>query len=142
MKRQSISRSLRRRVRDAAQYRCGYCLRSEELTGERMTIEHIHPQSRGGPSSEDNLWLACRRCNEFKGVQTHAIDPATGKRTRFFNPRTQLWDEHFGWDESGALIRGLTPVGRVTVMALRLNNPEIVVARRLWVAAGWWPPEE
>lgn len=120
--RQGISRSLRRRVRDAAQYRCGYCLRSEELTGERMTIEHIHPQSRGGPSSEENLWLACRRCNEL----THALDPATGKRTRFFNPRTQLWHEHFGWDESGALIRGLTPAGRVTVTALQLNNPEIV----------------
>jgi hypothetical protein len=59
-----------------------------------------------------------------------------------FNPRRQLWDEHFCWSESGTEIWGTTPAGRATVVALRLNNPEIVMARRLWVTAGWWPPEE
>ncbi len=106
-----------------------------------MTIEHLHPESRGGMTIESNLWLACRRCNEYKGAQTHAIDPLTGKRVRLFNPRTQDWGEHFFWDESGTEILGLTPTGRDTIAALRLNNPEIRSARRLWVAAGWWPPE-
>jgi hypothetical protein len=107
-----------------------------------MTLEHIRPESRGGLTSEKNLWLACRRCNEYKGTQIDAYDPLTGKRVRLFNPRTQLWSEHFTWDESGIEIQGVTPTGRATVVALRMNNQEIVIARRLWVAAGWWPPEE
>ncbi len=67
-----LSVNLQRRVRAQAHHRCGYCLRSEELTGERMTFEHIHPVSRGGLTVEENLWLACRSCNEHKGVKIHA----------------------------------------------------------------------
>lgn len=142
MKKQYIPASVRRRVRERARYRCGYCLRTEELAGERMTFEHIYPESRGGLTIEQNLWLACRRCNEYKGTQTRAIDPLTGQRIELFNPRIQSWSEHFAWDETGTEILGLTPTGRATVNALRLNSAEVVVARRLWVAAGWWPPED
>jgi hypothetical protein len=42
-------------------------------------------------------------------------------------------------------IEHLRPValgGRATVDALKLNNPEIVAARVLWVGAGWHPPAE
>jgi hypothetical protein len=142
VKKQRIPAHLRRRVREQAKYRCGYCLRPEDLTGEQMTIEHIQPESRGGLTIESNLWLACRRCNEYKGNQTNAHDLITGKNVQLFNPRTQSWAEHFTWNESGTEIQGVTPTGRVTVVALRLNRQEIVVARRLWVAAGWWPPED
>jgi hypothetical protein len=107
-----------------------------------MTIEHIKPESRGGLTIEQNLWLACRRCNEYKGNQTHARDLKTGKNVQLFNPRTQAWAEHFSWNDSGTEIRGVTPTGRATATALRLNRQEIVVTRRLWIAAGWWPPEE
>jgi hypothetical protein len=34
----------------------------------------------------------------------------------------------------------LTATGRATIAALRLNNPETVAARSLWVQAGWHPP--
>lgn len=140
MKKQRISTSLRRRVREQARRRCGYCLRAEEFAGERMTMEHLHPESRGGLTIESNLWLACRSCNEYKGTQTHARDPLTGKRIRLFNSRMQEWDENFIWDENGTEILGITPTGRATVVAMCLNNPEIRSARRHWVAAGWWPP--
>ncbi len=106
-----------------------------------MTIEHLHPESRGGLTIESNLWLACRRCNEYKAAQTHAPHSLTGKRVRLYNPRTQDWAEHFIWNESGDELIGVTPTGRATIVALRLNNVEIRFARRLWVAAGWWPPE-
>jgi 5-methylcytosine-specific restriction endonuclease McrA len=94
-KKRYISADLRRRIRERAQYRCGYCLRAEELAGEQMTIEHIRPESLGGLTVEQNLWLACRRCNEYKGTQTHVPDLLSGKRVRLFNPRTQSWTEHF-----------------------------------------------
>ncbi|MBI3762261.1 MAG: HNH endonuclease, partial [Chloroflexi bacterium] len=95
MKKRRVPATLRRRIREQAQYRCGYCLRTEELAGERMTLEHIRPEARGGSTIERNLWLACRRCNEYKGSQTHADDPLTAKRVRLFNPRLQTWAEHF-----------------------------------------------
>jgi hypothetical protein len=57
-----------------------------------------------------------------------------------FNPRKQKWYEHFRWSEDGTKIIGLTPCGRATVNALRLNNSLAIVVRKNWVKAGWHPP--
>ncbi len=137
-----VSPALKKRIIQAAGHHCGYCLRSEALLGMPMTLDHIIPQAAGGPTTEENLWLACRRCNEFKGTQTHAREPQTGEWVALFNPRQQVWTEHFVWSEDGTEILGRTACGRATVIALQMNNPEIVVALRLWVSAGWWPPQD
>lgn len=142
MKKSWISRSLRERVSKQAQYRCGYCLTSQRIIGMPMEIEHIIPESVGGPTMEENLWLACRRCNRFKGIQTHAIDPKTELTVPLFNPRTQAWKKHFTWTDDGVKIIGKTANGRATVEALRMNNKIIMDARRLWVQVGWHPPED
>lgn len=120
--------------------RCGYCQTSAELIGQPLTIEHIIPVARGGDSSLENLWLSCRRCNQYKGAKIEDVDPETGQIVPLFNPRTESWAEHFQWSGDGTLVIGLTAVGRATVQALRLNNPEIVPARRIWVSIGWHPP--
>jgi 5-methylcytosine-specific restriction endonuclease McrA len=44
--------------RDA--YTCQYCGRN---SGERMTIDHVVPKSRGGRTVWDNVVSACRACN-------------------------------------------------------------------------------
>ena len=106
-----------------------------------MTVDHIVPLAAGGTNIEENLWLACNRCNGFKGVQTRATDPLTGEPTALFNPRLQSWTDHFAWSDDSTAIIGRTPVGRATIDALKLNNPEIVVTRRLWVQVGWWPQQ-
>lgn len=107
-----------------------------------MVIDHIIPEAAGGRTLEQNLWLACHSCNEFKGAQTRARDPHTGQRVQLFNPRTQRWLEHFSWSDDGTQVVGLTSCGRATIMALKLNNDEIVLARGLWGSVGWWPPED
>jgi hypothetical protein len=104
-----------------------------------MEIEHIIPLVAGGTDTEENLWLSCRRCNGFKGTQTHAPDEITKQQTALFNPRAQSWQEHFQWSEDGTELIGLTACGRVTIAALKMNNSEIIVTRRLWVSVGWWP---
>ncbi len=134
--------ALRARIAQQARYRCGYCLRSEELMGMPMEVEHIIPVAAGGPTVEENLWLACRRCNDFKGALTQALDPQTNEPVPLFNPRTQIWFEHFVWSDDGIHILGTTSSGRATIVALQLNNPEIIVTRRLWVSVGWWPPAD
>jgi len=55
----------------------------------------------GGETTRANLWLACRPCNEYKGTQTQADDPETGKTVSLFHPRKQVWSEHFCWSGDG-----------------------------------------
>jgi hypothetical protein len=137
-----VPRKLKALISSQAGYRCGYCLSPEHLMGAPMTIEHLVPDSKGGKTVEENLWLSCDRCNVFKGAQTTALDPKTGKETPLFNPRHQKWQEHFRWRSDGLEIEGITACGRATIVALQLNNPYIVTTRQQWVSAGWWPPQE
>lgn len=137
-----VPAKLRRQVAADAGHRCGYCLSNELLTGVSLTVDHIVPTAKGGTTERDNLWLSCRPCNEFKGIETHALDPQTGELAALFNPRHQTWTEHFAWSSHGTQVEGLTPTGRATVVALRLNRPLLVRARRRWGAAGWHPPAE
>lgn len=44
-------------------YKCQYC----GIKGERMmTVDHVIPRSKGGPSTWENLVCACMRCNNRK----------------------------------------------------------------------------
>ena len=137
-----IPQSLRRRVANQARYRCGYCLSQEAVVGSPMELDHLFPRSLGGPSVEGNLWLTCSLCNEHKGARIAGVDPETGLLVRLFNPRHQVWQEHFAWTDSGTRIAGKTAIGRATVEALELNRPSLVESRRIWVEAGWHPPAD
>ena len=137
-----ISKALRDRVRLDAQNRCGYCRSQQRYVLGLLEIEHIIPTARGGSDRQDNLWLACRLCNNFKGAKTWGQDPETQTDIPLFNPRTQNWNEHFCWNEEGVYIVGLTKIGRATVVTLKLNHPIAVTVREAWVAAGWHPPQD
>jgi len=69
--------------------------------GTPMEIDHIIPRALAGPTAEDNLWLACSLCNNHKGDQIAATDPLTGELVRLFDPRHQVWSEHFAWTADG-----------------------------------------
>lgn len=138
----SIPADLRRRVSIEARQRCGYCQTQELVIGSPLEIDHLVPESLGGLTVLDNLWLACSPCNDHKSNRLLLVDPISGDRVPIFNPRQHSWREHFAWSLDSTRIDGLTPVGRATVAALRLNRPSLVLARGLWVAAGWHPPAE
>ena len=125
---------------EAARHRCGYCLTAQRIIGPLLEIEHIVPEAHGGSDDEQNLFLACPMCNSHKADRQEAVDPDTLVLVGLFNPRTEVWHEHFEWIEDGTVIRGKTPSGRATVAALVMNHPDVVAARRLWVIAGWHPP--
>ncbi|MGK7873792.1 MAG: HNH endonuclease [Xenococcaceae cyanobacterium] len=143
MARTYIRVEIERRVRAAAGNRCGYCLSPQHLVMARLEIEHIIPISKGGSNDESNLWLACPICNRYKSDKTTVVDPETGETVGLFNPRTQVWFEHFQWTEDGLRIVGKTPIGRATVAALHLSDdPDALEVRSYWVMAGWHPPED
>jgi len=136
-----IPKDVERRVRTAAQNRCGYCLSPQHLVMARLEIEHIIPVSKQGGNDESNLWLACPLCNGHKGNKTEAVDPETNRIVALFNPRTQMWAEHFRWSKDGIRIIGRTPTGRATVEALRLSDDsDALEVRSYWMMAGWHPP--
>lgn len=135
-----IPESLKAQIRDCDRQQCCYCLTSEANSGPPMSFDHIHPQSKGGATSFENVCLACRSCDEYKSDLTEAQDPLTGEIVSLFNPRTQQWLEHFAWSLDATRVEGQTPTGRATIAALRINNPVIVPARSRWVISGWHPP--
>jgi hypothetical protein len=60
-----------------------------------------------------------------------------------FNPRKQVWLEHFTWDDGFTHVIGLTATGRATIAPLRMNdNQRAVNARRNFIKAGWNPLHE
>ncbi|HEY52595.1 MAG TPA: HNH endonuclease [Caldilineae bacterium] len=141
MNRSRISAKLRQQVAEDAGHHCGYCLLDEVLSGVSLAVDHIIPIALNGGTTRDNLWLACRSCNEFKGSKIQAEDPVTGQLAPLFDPRRQDWSTHFRWSKDKTEIEGLTPTGRATVDALRLNRPALVHSRRRWVSVGWHPPK-
>jgi hypothetical protein len=138
----SISKSLRQQVINEAGYRCEYCRTSSRLTGMPLVMDHILPSSLGGNDERENLAACCYRCNEFKGAKITANDPVKNESISLFNPRLQRWLDHFQWANGGTHIIGITAIGRATVLALRLNNEDVVQARAIWISLSWHPPND
>jgi HNH endonuclease len=141
----SISSTIRLRIRHRANFLCEYCHSSEEASTSLFTLDHLIPQSLGGDDSEDNLALACHRCNGRRYNFTDGIDPETKTPVALFNPRIDLWSDHFIWSANGQNILGITAIGRATLNRLDLNDEfhddgSIQRARRLWIRGGWHPP--
>lgn len=111
------------------------------LTGHDFTIDHITPEAEGGSNDFSNLCLCCFWCNNFKRDHLQLFDVFTRQNARLFNPRLDNWEEHLRWSLTQTRIIGRTAIGRVTVIALRLNRPTLVRARLLWVRHGLHPPE-
>jgi hypothetical protein len=143
MARAYIPLEVDRRVRAAARNRCGYCLSPQHLVMARLEIEHIIPIARGGSNDEANLWLSCPICNRYKSDKTTGFDVEAKQMAVLFNPRTQIWSEHFYWSEDGLRIVGKTSIGRAAVLALHLSDdPDALEVRSYWVMAGWHPPDD
>lgn len=136
-----IKQDLDAKIRVQAENRCGYCLVPQKLVSYKLEIEHIFPQDKGGTSEEVNLWLACRQCNLSKGVKTQGFDTVTFERVKIFNPREQMWVEHFKFSEDETEIIGKTKCGRATVSALQLNSNLQRTAQEFWKLTGIFPPE-
>lgn len=136
-----IPTTLRRDIREHFDNCCAYCRSAEALTIVTFEIEHIVPYSAGGPSLFGNLCLACPSCNRYKSTHQQAIDPESQEQVRLFHPQQDVWGQNFFWLEDGSVLEGRTPTGRATIAALKMNRPQLVRLRRLWIKLGKHPPE-
>jgi HNH endonuclease len=135
-----MHKRLARAVRERADHRCEYCrVPQSSYPTVVFPIEHIIARQHRGPTELRNLALSCLHCNSFKGPNIAGLDPANRKLTPLFNPRRHRWSRHFRWD--GPLIVGRSPVGRVTVEVLNMNDPDAISVRASLIDEGIFPPD-
>lgn len=126
-------------IANRANYRYEYCRAPESVFNFHFEVEHIIPVSLDGSDDEPNLALSCQSCNVFKSDCIAVFDEVTQSQIPLFNPRQDDWDEHFSVNIETAEIVGVTPIGRVTVIQLRMNSAAQIRARLQWIRLELFP---
>ena len=133
-----MDRPLRDQVWQRAMSRCEYCQMPQLFTDASHEVDHVIAEKHRGPTTPENLALACFPCNNHKGPNIAGVDPDSGLMTRLFHPRQDRWSEHFAWQ--GPVMIGLTAIGRATVEVLEINLRHRVIHRQALIEEGVFPP--
>lgn len=112
----------------------------QALQGATFHIEHIVPKTAGGETVSSNLALACPGCNLHKSDRILVADPDSSDFVPLFNPRIDVWSQHFDW--SGYRLLGKSQIGRATISALHLNSERRLRIREVEERFGLFPPQE
>jgi hypothetical protein len=123
-----VNAELIRQVWQRGQRRCEYCHLPALVYPLPFHVDHIIARQHGGATVLENLALACLHCNRHKGPNIAGHDPATGELDRLFHPRLDVWSEHFAW--AGVELIGRTQIGRITIQALAINDPDFLAVRQ------------
>ncbi len=134
-----IPATLVRAVIDRAGNLCEYCQLPQATQEATFHVDHILPRVQEGPTTLENLALACVTCSLKKSARTHAIDPQSNVEVRLFNPREDVWADHFAFGDAGRIV-ARTEIGRATVDLLAINRPAIVMIRIELEILGRFPP--
>jgi 5-methylcytosine-specific restriction endonuclease McrA len=121
----NAKRSFREREREAGRTKCYICGREMdfepagshwnttqrdqgELEGDDRgqselyaTVEHVWPRRLGGINRDDNLWLACDRCNGVKDDALTGSDFHFERFVRAERPSLTIEDQMIAWYGSG-----------------------------------------
>lgn len=132
-----IAEALRQQVIERAHGCCEYCRIDQDDVLLPHEIDHIIAEKHRGQTVAANLCLSCIYCNRNKGSDISSIDLETMQLARLFNPRTDIWSEHFRL--TGNRIEPLTSEGRVTEFVLQLNSPAQLERRAILIPLGRYP---
>jgi hypothetical protein len=135
-----VPADLRRLVKSRANGLCEYCLIHEDDTFLSCQVDHVISEKHGGVTEKHNLANACSFCNRSKGTDIGSIVTSTAEFVRFFNPRSDLWADHFVLQ--GVRIVPRTTVGEVTAKILALNSTERILEREALQSVGRYPAPE
>jgi hypothetical protein len=135
-----ISPALRASVAARAYHVCEYCLLHEDNSYLDFEVDHIISLKHEGLTALDNLAYTGFHCNRHKGSDLGSLARRTRLLTRFYNPRTDHWADHF--DLQDGRIESLTDIGEVTVRVLDLNHPNRLLRRQILADAGRYPTVE
>lgn len=135
MKKEIIPKGLRKEVADRAKDRCEYCLMPSALATYKLQVDHIIPEKQKGPTTSDNLALACKPCNCKKGYSVVRYYYESSKAVMLYNPRKQAWADHFELLNSGE-IKCLTETGTATAEVLDFNIQARIEFRERMISNG------
>ena len=74
----------------------------------------------------DQVWLRAASCCEYCQMP------------HLFHPRSDVWVEHFQW--AGAVLTGVSAIGRATVRVLEINVRHRVIHRQALIEERVFPP--
>ncbi|MCD9187781.1 MAG: HNH endonuclease [Pyrinomonadaceae bacterium] len=134
-----INEKVRTFVETRAEGICEYCLINISDTYFGGEIDHIISLKHGGKSVEENLAVTCQPCNRNKGSDLGSISIVSNELVRFFNPRKDIWCEHFKL--VGAEIVSLSEIGEVTAKIFGFNDDERVLERKGLIEIEHFPSE-
>ncbi len=134
-----VGADLRRLVFARAESLCEYCLIHDQDTFFGCEVDHIISEKHGGQTEALNLALACLFCNRNKGSDIASVVPGTDRLVRFFNPRTDRWNEHFRLSRDGITIVPLTECGEGTIRIFGINHGERLLERHTLRDIGRYP---
>lgn len=137
----TISKKKRAEIEKRANGLCEYCQLPHKLSSSPFVIEHILPISKGGTDELENLALACSACNNSKYNKTEAFDRLGDKTIALYNPRKDVWKEHFAWNSDFSEIVGLSEKGKITIKTLKMNRERTVIIRKFLYLVGEHPPK-
>ena len=135
---QWIPAALRTAAARRAEDRCEYCRVPEEAVLLPHETDHIIAEQHGGETVFENIAYAWFGCDRYKGPNVASVAAETGRIVPLFNPRIDMWDQHFRAD--GPSVVPLTDVGRATTAFLRFNAPQRLLVRQVLRQTGRWRP--
>ncbi|MEA5460986.1 HNH endonuclease signature motif containing protein [Arcicella sp. LKC2W] len=123
-----ISEKDRQFIAQCASYCCEYCLYSDDDTLFKHQIDHIISLKHGGSSDLENLAYACFLCNNSKGSDVGTILLPGTTFIRFYNPRTDNWNDHF--ELYHGVIYAKSQIGQATIKILEMNNVDRIMEKK------------
>lgn len=129
MSRKYINKVKREKIAARALFRCEYCKIHHDDLFVGFEIDHIIALKHGGSDKFENLAYACPHCNANKGTDLTSISKQTQEIIPLFNPRKEVWEEHF--HASNGELLGITEVGKVTINLLKMNHIDLLILRKL-----------
>ncbi len=87
MPRRRVTAKQRRAVVERASDCCEYCRSQARYSTQSVSVEHILPRDKGGPTTLDNLALACQGCNNHKHVKAEAYEEVNKVLAPLYDPR-------------------------------------------------------
>lgn len=96
-------------------------------------FDHIKSIKHSGESIIENLAYSCPECNLNKGSDLATLNNQN-ELIRFFNPRIDIWEEHFLLNEG--LIIAKTEIGEATIKIFKMNDIERLIFRKQVIELG------
>jgi 5-methylcytosine-specific restriction endonuclease McrA len=122
-----ISESLKKSVIQRANYCCEYCLMENDVSFIPHQIDHVISLKHEGDTSLENLAYSCFSCNNNKGSDIGTMLLPNKIFIRLFNPRIDIWNEHF--EIENGVIYAKTNIAQATVKVLKMNEIDRIIER-------------